>query len=111
MKKRESIIILMTALLVFTWLVSCTSSPTESSKSKREWTIIGYFDGNNNLDISQAKISWSMQWEMESSERLYDFNFQGQIDSETQMSGTFDALENGSGDDYASGEWTLEFSD
>jgi len=34
------------------------SKPDEPETKERQWTIMGYFDGNNNLDVSQAGTSY-----------------------------------------------------
>ncbi|MBN1466089.1 hypothetical protein JXA02_10025 [candidate division KSB1 bacterium] len=38
----------------------CGKKGTEPG-SEREWTIMGYFDGNNNLDVSQAGTSYIIE--------------------------------------------------
>ncbi len=37
---------------------SCGKKSTEPQAEERLWTIMGYFDGNNNLDVSQAGTSY-----------------------------------------------------
>lgn len=36
----------------------CGKKGTEPGSKTRLWTIMGYFDGNNNLDVSQAGTSY-----------------------------------------------------
>ena len=48
-------------ILLLTLIISCgKKSPTQSANTKPEWTIIGYMDGNNNIDISQNGTSYTI---------------------------------------------------
>ena len=42
------------------FFLSCSKDDetTEPETAEREWTIIGYFNGNNNLDHTQAGTSY-----------------------------------------------------
>jgi len=50
----------VTPLLVFALIAVITCSKKEE-EAGTSWTIIGYFDGNNNLDISQNNTSFTIE--------------------------------------------------
>lgn len=56
MKTRLLILLLGAAFLI----LGCSKDDdtTEPSTTEKEWTIIGYFNGNNNLDHTQAGTSY-----------------------------------------------------
>ena len=56
MKTRFLIILISAAFLI----LGCSkdNETTEPEPTQREWTIIGYFNGNNNLDNTQAGTSY-----------------------------------------------------
>ncbi|MDZ7317063.1 MAG: clostripain-related cysteine peptidase [candidate division KSB1 bacterium] len=56
MKTKAGILLISAGLIMF--FVSCGKKSTEPQAKERLWTIMGYFDGNNNLDVSQAGTSY-----------------------------------------------------
>jgi hypothetical protein len=59
MNVKHLLLVVLLLSLLFT-LYSCDGSSGPSS-GKRQWTIIGYFDGNNDLDYGQLQTSWVIE--------------------------------------------------
>ena len=60
-KKRRLVPVFLAILGIVSLLISCgKKSSTNPTSQKPLWTVIGYMDGNNNIDISQNGTSYTI---------------------------------------------------
>lgn len=58
---RYTIVFLVLCLIVSASFQCSKKDPVSNEPKERLWTVMGYFDGNNNLDVSQAGTSYIIE--------------------------------------------------